>query len=399
MSESPWLSIIGLGEDGLEGLAPASRKALEAAEVVMGPPRHLALVPETGAERVAWPVPFADGLAVLKGFEGRATAVLASGDPFWFGAGSVITRDLAPGAWQAFPGPSCFALMAARLGLPLEQAAVVALHAAPMARLRAHMSPDQPSFVTLRGGEAVAELGAYLTEMGAGAAVLDVFEHLGGPQERHRQMRADAVTGEFAHPVCAAIGPVCLEATLPRARGLDDALFAHDGQITKRPIRAMTLSALAPREGEVLLDIGGGSGSISIEWCLSGHRTRAICVERNALRAATIRANARAFGVEHRLDVIETDASSGTLTEALVRADAVFVGGGLSEALLQLVTAQTGMRLVANAVTLESEALLVAWQAKLGGELMRIETAQSAPIGRLRGWKAAYPVVQWSVVL
>lgn len=390
--------IIGLGEDGPEGLSPASRAALERAEIVMGPPRHLALLPDLDAERVDWPVPFADGLDLLQGFRGRQVAVLASGDPFWFGAGSVIARRFAPGEWRALPGVSCFSLAAARLGWALDRTLCLGQHAAPLTRLRPYLARGVRMILTLRDGGAVADLGGYLAGLGFGASTFWVMEALGGPRERVTEVQARAVSGAFSHPVVVAVEVVGEGAALPCASGIEDAFFDSDGVMTKRPVRALTLSALAPKPGERLWDIGGGSGSIGIEWLLSHPTTKALAIEPRAERIALIRANAAALGVD-RLQVVE-----GRAPEALAGLDApdvVFVGGGLGADLLDWLFAHlpAGTRLVANAVTLESEAQLIAAHAARGGDLMRIELAQAAPLGPRRGWKSAYPVLQWSVVL
>jgi precorrin-6Y C5,15-methyltransferase (decarboxylating) len=398
MAEGPWLTIVGLGEDGPDGLPPASRRALEDAEVVMGPPRHLALLPGVEAERIAWPVPFAEGLPILASLRGRRVVVLASGDPFWFGAGTVISRELPPGEWRAIPGPSTFSRAAARLGWALECTLCMGLHAAPLARLRPHLAPGLRAILLLRDGAAVVDLARYLVDEGFGASRLTVMEALGGPRERITEARADAPGGPFAHPVAVALEVAGSGTVLSCASGLDDSVFDTDGQITKRPVRALALSALAPRPGETLWDIGGGSGSISVEWCLSHAETQAISVESRPDRAARIRANALRFGLD-RLRVVE-----GTAPAALAGLDlpqAVFVGGGLSEALLAALEARLsrGTRIVAHAVTLESEALLIAAAARLGGDLLRIELAEAAPLGTRTGWAPARPVVQWRAVL
>ncbi|MCR9069556.1 MAG: precorrin-6y C5,15-methyltransferase (decarboxylating) subunit CbiE [Rhodobacteraceae bacterium] len=396
MAETPWLTIIGMGADGVAGLSASSQAALAAAEVILAPPRHLEMVGETTAERLAWPVPFTDGVRILQGLRGRRTVVLASGDPFWFGAGRVIADTFAAGDWVAIPAPSSFSIAAARLGWPLETTLCLGLHAAPIARLRPHLARGVRIIVTLRDGAAVADLTGYLAETGFGDSHVWVMEALGGAEERVTKGTAANLTGDFTHPVLAAIeasdGPA-----LPRTAGLPDAAFDHDGQITKRPMRAVTLSTLAPRPFETLWDIGGGSGSISIEWALSHPTTRAICIESRADRATRIAENARAFGVDDRVQVIE-GAAPGALA-GLPGPDAVFVGGGLSEDLLESLTAQGGFRLVVNAVTLESEALVAGWQARIGGDLMRLEMASAAPLGPKRGWQAAWPVVQWSVTI
>lgn len=399
MAEAPWLTIIGVGEDGLAGLSQASRDALAAAELVMGPPRHLALLPGLAAETITWPAPFADGLAVLLSHRGRRVVALASGDPFWFGAGSALARALAPGEWRALPALSTFSLAANRLGWPLERTLCLGLHAAPLTRLRPHLAPGVRALALLRDGPAVAALAGWLTAQGFGATRLWVLEALGGPRERIVAGVAAAMTETAAaHPVTAALEIAGDGAVLPRASGIDDRFFETDGQITKRPMRALTLSALAPRPGETLWDIGGGSGSVAIEWLLAHPSTEAISVEPRADRAVRIRANADRLGAD-RLRVVE-----GRAPEALgclPPPDTVFVGGGLSAALLDTLeaTLAPGARLVVNAVTLESEALLIAAQARLGGTLLRVALSEAAPLGAMRGWKAAYPVVQWSVTL
>ena len=389
--------MIGLGEDGPEGLSPASRAALDAAEIVMGAARHLSLLPGLAGETVAWPVPFADGIDRLLGYRGRRVVVLASGDPFWCGAGAVLARHLQAGEWRAFPGPSTFSLAAARLGWPLERTVCLGLHAAPIARLRPHLAPGARAIVLLRDGAAVGELAAWLSAQGFGATRITVMEALGGPRERIRRVQAQGYDlDEVAHPVCAALEVDGSGAPLTLATGRADDLFDHDGQITKRPVRALTLSALAPRTGEHLWDIGAGSGSVALEWLLCGPAMRATAIEAETARANRIAANAAALGVEDRLTLVRGRAPEAL--EGLEAPQAVFIGGGLSAALLARLGAMLaeGTRIVANAVTLESEALLTTWQADHGGTLLRVDLAEVAPLGSKRGWKAAYPITQWS---
>ncbi len=358
----------------------------------MGPPRHLALV-DTPARTFPWPVPFAQGVEDLLALRGTPCVVLASGDPFWFGAGTTITRQLARGEWRAFPGRSTFGLAASRLGWPLERTICTGLHAAPLSRLRPHLAPGQRLIVLLRDGDAVADLAGYLRDTGWGASRLTVMEALGGPAERRVDTTADALCGSFAHPVCAGIHVAGDGAVLPRATGLPDALFETDGVMTKRPVRALTLSALAPRPGEHLWDIGGGSGSIGIEWLLCDPSLSATAIEPRADRIGLITANARALGAD-RLRVVEGRAPDAL--RDLPEPDAVFVGGGLSSGLLARLEGLERARIVANAVTLESEALLVDAQARRGGSLMRVDIAHAAPVGTRRGWSQAYPITQWS---
>ncbi len=397
MSENPWLTIVGLGEDGLDGLPPASRKALQDAEIVMGAARHLSLLPDLSQNTIPWPVPFVDGIPKLMALRGKQVVVLASGDPFWHGAGTRLTKDLPSSEWQCLPIASVMSLAAAALGWPLERTVTFGLHAAPFARLRPHLADKQRAIVTLRYGPAVADFARWLSDLGFGHSQMHICEALGGPRERIRSFTADdAMPQDIQHPVCVAIDVVGPGNTLSQASGQDDALFDNDGQITKRPVRALTLSALAPRPHEHLWDIGGGSGSIAIEWLLAHASTQATTIEQNADRAARIQANADTLGTD-RLQVV-----TGAAPEALQNLpapDAVFIGGGISETMLTAVWSAmpAGARLVANAVTLEAEVLLSNWQDKKGGDLLRIELAHANPLGRKRGWKSAYPIVQWSV--
>lgn len=395
----PWLTIIGVGEDGPEGLTPSALTALQQAEVVMGPPRHLDLLDAvlTGgtAEIKAWPVPFSDGVEALLALKGRRVVALASGDPFWFGAGAVLADRLEAGEWRALPGVSSVALACARLGWRIEGVRALALHAAPLTRLRPVLARGWRIVVTLRDGAAVGELGAYLCSVGFGASRLHVLEALGGPRERVRACLAEDVPQDVGHPVVVAIEPEGTALTL--ASGRSDAIFETDGVMTKRPVRALTLSALAPQPGEHLWDIGGGSGSIAIEWLMCDPSLTATTIEVQPDRADRIARNAAALG-QDRLLVVTGKAPA--VLDGLRRPDVVFVGGGLSVDLLDWLQQNTpGVRLVANAVTLESEVVLAQAQDSFGGDLLRIELAQAAPLGPRRGWKSAYPVVQWSVTL
>ena len=388
----PWVAIIGLGEDGLAGLTDASRKALGAAEIVFGGPRHLALV-AAGARGRDWPVPFS--LAPVLACRGQKVAILASGDPFWHGAGGSLALHLSPAEWVAYPAASTFSLAAARLGWRIEEITCHGLHAAPFAQLRAVLSKGARAICLLRDAEAPAALAAWLTQQGF-AADLTLLEALGGPSERLRKTTAAGFDLQDITPLVAMAIEVTAGKGLSRAAGLEDSLFASDGQITKRPVRALTLSALAPRRGELLWDIGAGSGSVSVEWCLAGGR--AICFELREDRAVNIRDNAARFGMAQRMAVVTGPAAAALADQPLP--DAVFVGGGGSAALFDQLWAMLpqGTRLVANGVTLETESLLAQQQALHGGDLLRIDLAQAAALGRMRGWAASRPVVQWSVL-
>ena len=389
----PWLVIVGIGEDGLAGLSPASRAALDAAEIVFGGARHLALA-GVGTRGRPWPLPF--DVAPVLACRGQKVAVLASGDPFWYGAGGNLAAHLSAADWRAFPAPSSFSLAAARLGWRLEQVVCLGLHAAPLARLRPVLADGQRLILLLRDGKAVAEILSYLAGQGFGASQIWALEALGGPRERIVKINPETIGNMvFSAPVAVAVQ--ARGRGLSRASGLPDALFSHDGQITKRGVRALTLSALDPRGGEVLWDIGTGSGSVGIEFLLAAPGARVFGLEVDIARAARARQNAESFGLEHRFTVIAARAPEGL--DTLPPPDAIFVGGGASGALLDRVWTlmPVGARLVINAVTLETEVLLYDAQARFGGSLMRIDLAEMGALGSRRGWEPSRPVVQWSV--
>ena len=389
----PWLTIIGVGEDGLDGLGLASRQALQAAEMVFGAARHLALL---GVAGTAWGLPFS--VAPVLAQRGRRVVVLASGDPFWYGVGGSLAAVLAPQDWVCHPAASSFGLAASRLGWRLEDVACLGLHAAPLQQLRPVLAQGSRVICLLRDRAALAELAQYLVATGFGASQLDALSCLGGPREARVSFVAqnyDKV--ELSAPLC--VGITAVGRGLPRSSGLPDALFDHDGQITKRPVRALTLSALSPCPGDVLWDIGTGSGSVSIEFLLAAPATRAFAIEADAARAERARANAAWFGVGHRFFVTDARAPDGL--QGLPTPDVVFVGGGATQALFATLWDKlpAGVRLVANAVTLESEVLLAQWHGQKGGTLLRVELAEAAPLGNRTGWQPLRPVVQWSVVL
>ncbi|QRG09856.1 precorrin-6y C5,15-methyltransferase (decarboxylating) subunit CbiE [Xanthobacter dioxanivorans] len=392
-----WLSIVGIGEDGADGLSPAARAAISAAEMVFGGPRHLALAGAlvTGEART-WPSPFS--LSGVLAARGRRVCVLASGDPFLHGVGASLSRHVPALEMRAFPAPSAFSLAAARLGWALQEADLVSLHARPVARLRPFLQDGARLILLTSDGNGPRQVADFAAAHGFGPSRLVVLEALGGPAERVRETQAEA----FAFTDVAALNVVALEvvaapdaAVLPLASGLPDEVFAHDGQITKREIRALTLSSLAPRRGELLWDIGAGAGSIAIEWLLAHPSLAAIAIEENPERAARIARNASSLGVPH-LKVVE-GAAPGALA-GLPAPDVIFIGGGASEAGVfdaARAALKGGGRMVANAVTLETEALLLAAHARLGGDLVRIALSRSSPVKGMTGWRPAMPVTQW----
>ncbi|TBW50376.1 precorrin-6y C5,15-methyltransferase (decarboxylating) subunit CbiE [Marinobacter halodurans] len=398
-NRAPWLTILGWGESGTGGLTAASRRALDDADLIFGARRHLSLLPTVEAEVREWPVPFADGIPQLLAERGRRVVMLVSGDPFWFGAGTTLSRYLDRDEWLSLPSPSTFSLAASRLGWALEECTCLGLHARPINRIRPSLHPGRRLLVLVRDGDAVAELMQKLNQWGFGDTRLHILEALGGERERVRQASASGdVPDSIGHPVALGLDIRGDGEAIPSAPGLPDHLFEHDGQITKQTVRAMTLSALAPKPGERLWDVGTGSGSVAIEWLLAHPANQAIAFERSAERAARARRNAEALGVDW-LDVVEGAVPAVLADQPLP--DAVFIGGGLSDVLLESLwqTLPPGTRLVANAVTLESENLLAQWQQSQGGDLLRLELSHAGPIGTRRGWKASYPIVQWRVIL
>lgn len=394
-----WLTIVGIGEDGVDGLSPKARQAIAEAEIVMGGARHLELVrPVSDARPIAWPSPFDPKLAALCELEGRKVCVLASGDPFLFGVGATIARQFRSEAFEVFPAPSAFSLAAARLGWALQDTETVSLHGRPLVLLRRYLHPDRRVLALTSDGRTPRQIAAYLDRLGFGKSRLTLLENLGGPRERMSSMTA----GRFDLADISPLNVLAIEVAarpdapvLPLAPGLPDDFFEHDGQLTKRDVRAVTLAALAPRRGELLWDVGAGAGSVGIEWMLADPSMRAIAIEAHPKRAARIGRNAEALGVPS-LQLVEGRAPDAL--QGLPVPDAVFVGGGGSDAGTMdaiIAALRSGGRLVANAVTLEMEAVLLALHAKRGGELVRLVFARAEPVGSMHGWKPAMPVTQW----
>lgn len=399
------MTVVGIGADGWPGLALASQDALRAAEVIIGGTRQLALLPgECGGERVPWPSPLRPAVpGLLAAHAGRRVAVLASGDPFFHGIGRALADELGPDALRVLPHPSSVSYACARLGWPVEDTGVVTLVGRPAARLAAALHEGRRLLVLSAGADTPVEVAALLRDRGYGPTRMRVLEQLGSDAERHVDGTAD--TWDTGAPRAVdALNVIALDCRrapgalrLSAAPGLPDEAYEHDGQLTKRHVRAATLAALAPAPGELLWDIGGGSGSIAIEWMRTHPSCRAVTVERDAVRAERIARNADTLGVP-ALRVVRGSAP-GALA-GLPAPDAVFIGGGLTApGLLDACwdALAPGGRLVANTVTLESEALLAERYRALGGELVRLAVAHAVPVGGFTGWRQAMPVTQWSV--
>lgn len=395
-----WLSIVGIGEDGIAGLGEAARAAIANADYVFGGERHLELASSaiTGEPRT-WLSPFSASIDAVLALRGRKVCVLASGDPFHYGVGATLARRIDASEMRVFPHPSSFSLAAARLGWPLQDVLSLSLHGRPLDLIRPHLHTGTRILTLTSDERGPAALAQLLTDAGFGISIITVLEALGGPDERVRSHVAMnfALTEISPLNICA-ISVVALPGArvLPLTPGLDDALFEHDGQITKREVRALTLSALAPRRNEVLWDIGAGSGSIAIEWMLADPSLRAIAIEADAERAARLLRNATAFCVP------DLQLVAGRAPEMLAGLEplphAIFIGGGGSDpGVIEAAIAalRPGGRLVANAVTLELEAILLAKHAELGGSLTRIAVSRADAVGSMTGWRPAMPITQW----
>ena len=392
-----WLSIVGIGEDGLDGVSAAGRRLIADAELVIGGKRQLAMAGDLIKTAMVWPSPLLNAVPHILAQRGRAVCILATGDPFSYGIGATLSAHIAADEIICLPAPSAFSLAAARLAWPLQTTTCLSVHGRPLELLIPHLQPGARLLALSWDARTPADVAALLNARGMGASQITVLERMGGPHERIRT--SDAASASFAE--VDALNTLAIEVSakpgariVPLSQGLADDLFEHNGQITKREVRAVTLSSLAPLRGDLLWDIGAGSGSIGIEWMLSHPENRAIAIEPRADRIALCTRNAAALGVPD-LRIV-----AGRAPEALVdlpQPNAIFIGGGGDDAVLDTAIAAlpSNGRLVANAVTLETEALLIARQMSRGGSLTRIEISRAEAVGGFTGWRAALPVTQW----
>jgi precorrin-6Y C5,15-methyltransferase (decarboxylating) len=398
---APWLSIVGIGADGERGLCAAARRCISESALVAGSSRQLALVAAlVRGEVLEWPSPFSNGVERVLERRGRSTCVLASGDPFFFGVGATLAPRLAPGEFVCHPAPSSVSLAAARLGWPLQDSDVVSLHGRDLHEIVRYLVPGRRVLALSWNADTPAALARLLVERGFGASRLVVLEALGGASERVREARAQAFTLDDVQDLNLIAVELAASASVrgaPCRSSLPDAAFEHDGQLTKRDVRAVTLSALGPRPGARLWDVGAGSGSIGIEWMLAHPACQAVAIERDAERCARIRRNAHKLGVP-RLDVRHGRAPAALA--ALPAPDAVFIGGGASDPrLLEACwdALPAGGRLVVNAVAIETQALLIEAYRRRGGELCRIAIEAAAPLGEMTCFRPAIAVLEWRV--
>ncbi|MEV4317364.1 precorrin-6y C5,15-methyltransferase (decarboxylating) subunit CbiE [Actinocrispum sp. NPDC049592] len=382
------ITVVGIGADGWSGLTAEAQRAIADAEVVIGSTRQLELVPASvGAQRVAWPSPMMPAVpGILAEHAAKSVCVLASGDPMFYGIGSKIPAD------RVIPHVSSVSLACARLGWALEDVQVVRQFSA----LGAAIHPGRKVLVLSADASSPAEVAALLVARGYGDSVLEILSHLGGPDEK----RITSTAADFAGPV-DALNVVAIEcvgtALLPTVPGLADSEYESDGQLTKREVRAITLARLMPIPGQLLWDVGGGSGSIAIEWARVHPSCRAVSIEKSAERAERIKRNVESLGVPGVGVVVGTAPAA---LDGLAAPDAVFIGGGVTvPGMVERCWAalRPGGRLVVNAVTVESEAVVARWHADLGGDLVRISISRGSPVGGFTGWRPMMPVTTWVI--
>ena len=397
MSASPWLHVVGIGDDGLTGLAPGPLSLVENADTIVGGARHLEMVSALHTDKIAWPSPFDALTERLRGLKGQSVVVLVSGDPLWYSAGVTLAQAFAPEDIAFHPHVSSFQLAAAQLGWRLSDVAKITLHGRPASLLRARLAPGQRILALSGGSNTAREVAQILRDEGYGGSTLHVLAHMGGPDEAQFSELAENwdrdVPDFHTLAIDCVAGPDAR--ILPRT-GLPDDVFEHDGKMTKSEVRAITLAALAPQPGALLWDIGAGCGSVGIEWMRAAEGARCIALEPQETRRAMAARNAEALGVPG-LDLRAETAPDG-LTD-LPQPVAVFIGGGLTSNVIDSALDALGHhgRLVANAVTLEGEAILATAQATHGGTLRRLSVARAEPVGALTGWKPMMPITQWSI--
>jgi precorrin-6Y C5,15-methyltransferase (decarboxylating) len=401
MSEPAAVTVVGIGDDGWDGLSEPARAALRQAPVIVGSARQLALLPDLGVRRQPLPSPLLAQLDDLVAAN-PGLCLLASGDPMLHGLGATLARRLGTDRLRVLPALSSVTLACARLGWAEHEVDVVSLVSRPVEAVLPGVQPGARVLVLCRDGGTPAVLARLLADRGWGGSELTVLEHLGGPAERVGWPVAAADLGEDRYADLAVVALVCRPgpgaSVLPRVPGLPDDAYESDGQLTRREARALALAALAPGPGQLLWDVGAGSGSIGIEWMRVDARCRAVAVERRGDRAERVRRNAAALGVPD-LEVVCGEAPA--VLTGLSRPDAVFVGGGVTgDGLLETCWERLGPggRLVAHAVTVESEAVLHRWRQTVGGQLVRLAASHAGSLGGFTAWRPALPIVQWQVI-
>ncbi len=383
----------------MDGLLPATRAVVEAAEVILGGERHHQLADNLTAERIGWPHPFDALISTIEGMQGRRVVVLATGDPLWYSIGARIGRAIDPAEIVYHPQLSAFQLAAARMGWSLADVETLTVHGRPVEQMIAFIQPDAQLLILTTGEKTPGQIARFLTERGFGQSRMSVLAAMGGKDEA----RFDGVANSWDHVVPAfnTLAVECIAAPdaalLPRVPGLADDLFQSDGTMTKQEVRAATLAKLMPMRAALLWDIGCGCGSVAIEWMRAARYARAVGIEPRADRRAMAAANALALGVP-KLELV--DGMVPQALDGLDAPDAIFIGGGLSRETFEAAwdALRPLGRMVANAVTLESEVELITLQKEHGGDLVKLSVHRAEPVGRLTGWRPLMPVTQWSLV-
>ncbi len=396
-----WLSIIGMGEDGFDGLSAAAKSALENAEFIIGSERLFAMLPPLKAQSHIWPQPFSAFCNEIQNFKTGPTVLLATGDPMNFGVARKLFELMPHGEIQVIPHLSAFSLAAAQLGWSIPDCDCFTIHGRPAANLEAFIQPGAKLLFLTQDQTSIAEACRRLVARGFEKSDVCVLENLGGPRERITHFNANAIPAINWSPL-NTLAITCVASAgakiFSRVAGLPDTAFTHDGQLTKREVRAVTLAALSPAPDQLLWDIGAGCGSVAIEWMRSTRGCEAIAVEHNADRLAMIAINADQLGTP-RLKIVR-----GKAPEALHNLPpphAVFIGGGIAEAGVFETCWQAlkpAGRMVANVVTIEGEMHLFDLHEKYGGDLLRIDVARLESVGTFRALKPKMPVTQWHVI-
>jgi len=397
-----WIHVVGLGEDGLEGLSGPLKQLVKSADVVLGGTRHLQKLPEgflkSAAKTVEWGRNFHDTLAGIETMRGQNVVVLASGDPMFYGVGTTLLKHFSVNDVKIYPHPGAFSLAASRMGWSLADVETLTVHGRPLAILNRYLFDQARLLILSRDGDTPAEVAELLTDAGYGESRISVFEHMGGNDEN----RIDGIAKNWDGKKTADLNTIAVELVAARdavflslVPGLADEDFIHDGQISKREVRAMTLARLAPRPGELLWDIGSGSGSVAIEWMRAHPSLKAVAIEQNSARTETIAKNASRLGVPG-LEIIHGMAPD-CFAKMEKDADAIFIGGGLKTGTLLDQAWQRlrpGGRLLANAVTVSSQSRLLEFGERHHSEFIRIAIERSAPIGRFSALKPLRSVLQ-----
>ena len=400
MTSGKWLSVIGIGEDGLAGLSAIARSLVDAAEILVGGERHLAMLPDDQRSRLIWTSPIESSIEKILSYRGSSVCVLASGDPMWFGIGTTLAKRISIDEITIIPSSSTFSLICSRLGWLMNEVETLSLCGRPASLLQSYIYPNAKLLILSSGKETPQIVAQILSDRHFSQSKINVFEHLSGTKERI----ISSIANQGHHlPEFADLNAIAVECIpdpkaqiLSRMAGLPDDAYHHDGQLTKREVRAITLSALAPNAGELLWDVGAGCGSIAIEWMRSHPRCQAIAIEKS--RTHYIAENAIALGTPN-LKIIEGKAPDAL--KDLPIPDAIFIGGGATVTGL-FETCWTSLRsqgrLVANVVTLEGEQKLFQWQQEFGGTLTQISIKRAEAIGSFLGWQPMRPVTQWKVI-